>query len=38
VDNILLKLKAAGVEDFVRLGRESSTHQEIREFMPGAMR
>lgn len=38
LDNILLKLIDSGVHDFVRLGRASSCHPRVQEFMPGGQR
>lgn len=38
LDNILLKLAGAGVTDFLRLGRASSCHPQLQEYMPGGGR
>jgi DNA replication ATP-dependent helicase Dna2 len=38
LDNILLKLLHSGQQQFVRLGRASSVHPDIRQYMPGGSR
>lgn len=38
VDNLLRKLVEGGVTDFLRLGRPSSVHPDIRGYMPGSAR
>lgn len=38
LDNILLKLVECGVHDFLRLGRASSCHAGVRDYMPGSQR
>lgn len=38
LDNILLKLIDSGVHDFVRIGRASSCHPGVQDFMPGGQR
>lgn len=38
LDNILLKLKAAGMHDFLRLGRPEAVNDELRPYMLGAER
>lgn len=38
LDNILIKLAEAGVHQFLRLGRASSCHAKIQEYMPGGQR
>lgn len=38
LDNILLKLVENGVNNFVRLGRASSCHPSIQQYMPGGQR
>lgn len=38
LDNILLKLVDCGVHEFVRLGRHSSCHPGVQEYMPGGAR
>ncbi len=38
VDNVLLKLAEAGVQGFVRLGRQGTVHPALWEYMPGGAR
>jgi len=38
LDNILIKLADAGLHQFLRLGRASSCHPQVQEYMPGGDR
>jgi DNA replication ATP-dependent helicase Dna2 len=38
LDNILIKLADSGVHQFLRLGRASSCHSKMRQYMPGGER
>lgn len=38
LDNILIKLADSGVHQFLRLGRATSCHSKVREYMPGEER
>jgi hypothetical protein len=38
LDNILIKLADSGTHQFLRLGRASSCHASVREYMPGGER
>lgn len=38
LDNILTKLADSGMHQFLRLGRASSCHARVREYMPGGDR
>ena len=38
LDNILVKLAESGMHQFLRLGRASSCHTRVREYMPGGER
>lgn len=38
LDNILIKLADAGLQQFLRLGRPSSCHPAVRQYLPGGER